>query len=325
MESSLFFDFDDLDSPILIVLAKDYLSTDNTYQDSAVINIPNLNLAGVSKNPEIIIHTLEEDEKSSDPLESSENNSNHSSLIMQTSYKLENIKNKNHPSNLFMPSTGITKDNIPQTKKSEKVLELLSYELFLDKETQDFIQVFNNEKSKIQKKSFCETLCSCCIFYDYKDWKVFNKLSQITLDYYPKPCLSFNDLIKSNGRNNDFFKKIEEVHSNIHKERSSGLSIYLMFFYKERFPFHVSCIKCEEGDEILRNWKGAVKRALEVVSGCKKTKCKDFKGILGILFRTFVVCFTCLCLKNIVDYTLEAIERKYEKIEYNETLEIESF
>lgn len=314
MESSPNFDFNDLDSPVLIVLAKDYMTTENTYIDpiNEIIPLPGSPRSSLSS---------EDGQSPSISSESSKSSSKHLNPL-QIPPISEHPGNPENPNNSTLPSTGIL-----QTNKSEKVLSLVTYKLAIDKDIQDFIQVFKNEKNKLQRKSFCETLCSCCIFYDHKDWKVYNKLSQTTLDYYPKPCLTLNHLLNHDDRNYQFFKTIEEkidqFGSNIHKERSSGLNIYLMFFYKERFPFHVSCIDYGEEDGILRHWEGAVKKAMRVVSGCKKTRSKDFNGILAVLFRAFVVYFTCLCLKKNVADTLEAIERTYEKIEYNETIETE--
>lgn len=328
MEAKHSFNFEDIDSPTMIVINRTYNSvTENSFNSS----LDKQNLIPTMADQKLI--TIEKEiprvkEVKIPSLEKSSENS-HDSIEISDEQKenlhLEIDKNNESDHIILDDPTADTRNHNINIKRAkfQSLLQVIHKNCAID-----FYQALVSEKSKNLKKSFCEKLCLCCVTYDTIDWKAFNQLVVRPISKFPQPGLDFTDFLSDSEPNQQFFlglhEKIDEIRSNMLKGPSSGLSIHLLYFYKQRFPYHISKISRRNCDDLPEKWSLSVTNAVELVKDNKKNRTKHANGITGVLFRGFVVYFTEICLENSkVKKSLEVIESNYEKIEYNETLELD--
>ncbi|OMJ68251.1 hypothetical protein SteCoe_34351 [Stentor coeruleus] len=318
MDPANSFSIGSINSPIMIVINKDYISiTENSLihdkeKHSLIKSQHDRKLKAIHNQiPYIERLKLSNEEQSSEIMDDFIVNPEDN--IGNSLVKIEGYKE--------IPNNGLPKKANYIQKSNPQCLPEQNHVL-------NFFQVLIHEKSKNPNKSFCQKICSCCINYDIIYWKAFNKLVIAPISYFPQPRITFEDFLYDLNPNYQFFinlhNKINETYSNILQGPSSGLNIYLMYFYNQRFPYHISKINRGECDDLIEKWILSVKNAVELVRDNKKNKTKNGNGIVGVLFRGFVVYFTEISLEGSrVKKTLAEIESKYEKIEYNETLELD--
>ncbi|OMJ93398.1 hypothetical protein SteCoe_3640 [Stentor coeruleus] len=322
MDSKYNSSFGSIDSPTMIVINKDYNSiTESSVCSGTGRNIQISNQSDYKEkknsNGDSHIKEIQMLNKKQSP-ESSDNDSEFSKDLNEDDPVVIKIDEE-----IYGGATADTSNNNKNPMQKVKFPNLIQ-----QNPDSDFHQVFIREKSKIPKKTLCEKICSCCVSYNTTQWKAFNQLAIAPISYFPNPSISFADFLSDLEPNHMFFlslqEKINEIHSNILQGPSSGLSIYLLYFYKQRFPFHVLKIYEKKCEDLPEKWTLAVKNTVQLTRDNKKTRTKNEEGIIGVVFKGFVVYFTEICLKGSrVKKSLEVVERDYEKIEYNETLELD--